>query len=397
MERQKIVVIGLNDRALELNEELQKIVDSTICFGGGVRHYSLVNKILPLKAQWYNITVPLSGILSVMKESHKNWVVFASGDPLFFGMANTLIREFPEADVQVYPTFNSLQVLAHRLKINYGEYKTVTLTGRPWEEFDKALIHNEAKLAVLTDRKKTPGAIAQRMLDAGISHYKMYVGECMGGEKERVTQWNLDDAASESFEVPNCLLLEQTESKPVQKGIDEKQLTTLPRRPNMITKMPIRMATLAYLYLHTQKVFWDIGACSGSVSIDAKLNYPHLQVVSFEKRPECEEIIQSNIKKYRAPGITLRMGDFAELDKTDLPLPDVAFLGGYGGQMDEILDQTNSFLALNGLIGFNSVSTKSADSFINWVNSHSYTLLTNTLLTVDDHNPIRILVAQKMN
>lgn len=397
MERQKIVVIGLNDRALELNKELQKIVDSTICFCGGVRHYNLVNKIIPLQAQWYNITVPLSGILSVMKERHNDWVVFASGDPLFFGMANTLIREFPEADVQVYPTFNSLQVLAHRLKINYGEYKTVTLTGRPWEEFDKALIHNEAKLAVLTDRKKTPGAIAQRMLDAGINHYKMYVGECMGGEKERVTQCNMDDAASESFEVPNCLFLEQTESKPVQKGIDEKQLATLPGRPNMITKMPIRMATLAYLNLHTRKVFWDIGACSGSVSIDAKLNYPHLEVVSFEKRPECEEIIQSNIKKFRAPGITLRMGDFAELDKTDLPLPDVAFLGGYGGRMDEILDQTNSFLALNGLIGFNSVSTKSADSFINWVNTHSYTLLTNTLLTVDDHNPIRILVAQKMN
>ena len=84
---------------------------------------------------------------------------------MFFGFANTLKREFPEAEIIVYPTFNSLQLLAHRLVIPYHDMRIVSLTGRPWQEFDKALIERAGKIGVLTDKEHTPAAIAQRMLD----------------------------------------------------------------------------------------------------------------------------------------------------------------------------------------------------------------------------------------
>lgn len=65
-------------------------------------------------------------------------IVFASGDPLFFGFANTIKRKLPGADILLYPAFNSLQTLAHRLVMPYDDMRTVSLTGRPWQEFDRA-------------------------------------------------------------------------------------------------------------------------------------------------------------------------------------------------------------------------------------------------------------------
>lgn len=53
----------------------------------------------------------------------------------------------------------------------------------------------------------------------------------------------------------------------------------------MITKAPIRLLTLAQLDLRRYQTLWDIGFCTGSVSIEAKLQFPHLHVVAFEQRP----------------------------------------------------------------------------------------------------------------
>ena len=78
----------------------------------------------------------------------------------------------------------------------------------------------------------------------------------------------------------------------------------------MITKMPIRLLTLQALDLPKRRVFWDIGFCTGSISIEARLQFPHLQIEAFEIRPECEAIIHENARRFGAPGINVHMGDF---------------------------------------------------------------------------------------
>jgi precorrin-6Y C5,15-methyltransferase (decarboxylating) len=140
-------------------------------FSGGRRHHEIVMPLLPHDAQWIDITVPLCMVFDEYRRLSPSGergegaiIVFASGDPLFFGFANTLQREFPDADIKVYPTFNSLQMLAHRLVMPYHDMRIVSLTGRPWPEFDHALIERTPKIGILTDREHTPSTIAQRML-----------------------------------------------------------------------------------------------------------------------------------------------------------------------------------------------------------------------------------------
>ncbi|WP_010663894.1 bifunctional cobalt-precorrin-7 (C(5))-methyltransferase/cobalt-precorrin-6B (C(15))-methyltransferase [Marinilabilia salmonicolor] len=391
----KITIIGINDRLPEFTEEVQTFIASVNFFAGGNRHHELVKQFLPEKYHWSPIVVPLSGLFEDIQNKKGNWVVFASGDPLFFGIGNTLKREFPDSEIKVLPQFNSLQLLAHRLGLNYGEFPVVSLTGRPWHEFDKALIQGTNRMAILTDRKKTPVEIIGRMLNYGYSNYRIYYGEKMGGENERVMVLDAEDISKLDFKHPNCFFLEKTDDAIPARGIPEESFEPLEGRPRMITKMPIRITTLALMQLLRRKVFWDVGACTGSVSIEARLKHPHLQITAFEIRSESEGIIHRNAQKFQAPGIYLIVGDFLKAKKEKLAAPDAVFIGGYGGKMEEVLDDVNKYLLVGGVIGFNSVSGQSRTRFLSWCSHNRFEITQQQQIQVDDHNPISILIAEK--
>ena len=175
----------------------------------------------------------------------------------------------------------------------------MSLTGRPWPEFDKALIERTTKIGILTDKEHTPATIAQRMIDYGYTNYQMHVGEHLGNPSlEHVTTLSLEEASQRDFSHPNCLIIEQQGEMPTRPfGIPDADFTLLDGREKMITKMPIRLLTLQALELRKKNVFWDIGFCTGSISIEARLQFPHLQICAFEIRPECEAIIQENTRR----------------------------------------------------------------------------------------------------
>ena len=102
-------------------------------------------------------------------------------------------------------------------------------------------------------------------------------------------------------------------------------------------------------------MLWDIGFCTGSVSIEARLQFPHLHIEAFEIRPECEAIIHENARKFGAPGINVHIGDFLETVITALPRPDAVFIGGHGGELKEIMKKVLTVLTDDGIIVFNSV------------------------------------------
>ncbi len=391
----KITIIGIYDRKPEFSPELKELISDATNFAGGERHFRLVKEWLPSNADWTPIMNPLGALFRKIRERQENWVVFASGDPLFFGIGNTLKREFSEAEFTFFPAFNSLQLLGHRFGINYGEFKTVSLTGRDWHVFDKALLQGEERLGILTDRERTPAAIAARMLEFGYANYRLFYGERLGGEKERVLELSLQQALTFEFYHPNCFFLEKTDEAVPQKGISEQAFVILKGRPKMITKMPVRLATLAALELHDKHVFWDIGACTGSISIEVRLHFPQLKVVAFEKRKESGEIILQNARKFQTPGIRLFTGDYLEVEKEDWERPDAVFLGGYDGRMEQILDDVNLWLTPGGMLVLNSVSEESRSRFTDWGKSHDYLIRFQQVLAVDKYNPITIIAMKK--
>lgn len=391
----KFYVIGISDeRSVSFSSDVRELISFGRVFSGGKRHHEIVKPMLPDDGVWIDITVPLDDVFA-RYEGHPEIVVFASGDPLFFGFANTLQRVFPDADVVTFPSFNSLQLLAHRLRMPYNEMSVASLTGRPWEEFDAALIEGRPLIGVLTDREKTPPVIAARMLDYGYDNYLLHIGEKLGNEKdERVRVMTPSEAVSSTFVFPNNLILKRTALRARPFGIPEKDFYLLDGRVKMITKMPVRLLTLSMLDLRTRTSFWDVGFCTGSVSIEAKLQFPHLRVTSFEKRPVCRDIIRDNCRKFGAPGITPVMGDFVEAALHEYPAPDAVFIGGHGGKLGEILQKVDAALLPGGVIVFNSVSAESREAFHEGVRNIGRKITETIGLTVDMNNPIEIMKAQ---
>ena len=397
----KFIVIGISDAPEPFfTPEIQEIIKNGQVFSGGKRHHEIVAPLLPTDAQWIDITTPLDAVFEQYQSLTTNIIVFASGDPLFFGFANTIRRKMPEAEIVLYPTFNSLQLLAHRLVMPYHDMRIVSLTGRPWPEFDKALIERTTKIGILTDKEHTPAAIAQRMIDYGYTNYQMHVGEHLGNPSlECVTTLSLDEASRREFSHPNCLIIEQQGEMPTRLfGIPDADFTLLDGREKMITKMPIRLLTLQALELRKKNVFWDIGFCTGSISIEARLQFPHLQICAFEIRPECEAIIQENTRKFGAPGIDIHIGDFLEADLSALLRPDAVFIGGHGGHLKEIMAKVKTVLTENGCIVMNSVKAPlvKTDSHQLWNEACQELGLKQappTRIILNDNHPIEILKA----
>ena len=451
MSHLRFIVIGITDAPRPwFPPEVMEVIKEGKVFSGGKRHHEIVASLLPEGAEWIDITVPLERVFEMYRrptppvghpsreggEAGAEIVVFASGDPLFFGFANTLKREFPEAELKVFPTFNSLQMLAHRLVMPYHDMRIVSLTGRPWQEFDRALIERAPKIGVLTDKEHTPAAIAQRMLEYGYTYYNMCVGEHLGNpEKERVTTLTLEEAAGKEFGMPNCVILDgQTVERTGIFGIPDSSFALLDGREKMITKMPIRLLTLQALELPTKKVLWDIGACTGSVSIEARLLFPHLHIEAFEIRQECEAIIKENARRFGAMGINVHIGDFEDSlpalpireevvtfdnDKADAcseqitpsligraggESPDAVFIGGHGGKLKEMMAKVVRVMAPGGVIVMNSVTTPVVEEMTNhrpssrqlWDEACRELGLRQEppmRVVIDDHHPIVILKA----
>ncbi|MCR4766267.1 MAG: precorrin-6y C5,15-methyltransferase (decarboxylating) subunit CbiE [Bacteroidaceae bacterium] len=393
------VVIGLSDAQQPFLEPaaLAHIAKEKV-FSGGKRHHEIVANLLPDDAVWIDITVPLSNVFKQYEDlfrTHQTIVVFASGDPLFFGFANTILREMPNASIELIPSFNSLQTLAHRILMPYHDMRIVSLTGRPWHEFDRALIERVPKIGVLTDnREHTPGSIAQRMLDFGYDQYKMCVGEHLGNpEVERVTHLTLSEASQQSFSSPNCIILQAAQTKPRLFGIPDNQFAILEGRPRMITKAPIRLLSLQTLDLYQKHTLWDIGFCTGSISIEAKLQFPHLQIVAFEVRQEGKALMQTNTQRFGAPGIISLIGDFLTQDLSSLPQPDAVFIGGHNGQLPLMLERIKSVLLPGGCVVFNSVSKDSQQAFKEAATTQGFALQPSMHVALNDYNPIEIIKA----
>ena len=450
----QFTVIGITDNPHPFfPPEILDIIRKGKIFSGGRRHHEITAPFLPKNAQWIDITVPLNNVFEQYRAISSQVVIFASGDPLFFGFANTIRREVPDAEVVVYPAFNSLQLLAHRLVMPYHDMRIVSLTGRPWPQFDRALIERTEKIGILTDSEHTPAAIAQRMLEYGYTQYTMHVGEHLGNpQQEKVSTLTLQEACQREFSMPNCVILSGNHSHR-SFGIPDSAFALLDGREKMITKMPIRLLTLQSLDLGRRHTLWDIGACTGSISIEARLLFPHLQIEAFEIRPECKAIIQENARRFGAPGINVHIGDFLNSQlplrsrvplatpsafstlnsqfstlnsqfsilnsqfstlnsqfsilnsqfstlNSQLPLPDAVFIGGHGGKLKEMMEKVLTVLAPDGVIVMNSVVAPkvTTDSRKLWNEACQELGLQQEPplhIQLNDHHPITILKCKR--
>jgi len=389
-------VIGLPNRPDYMpSDDVRRVLTDYTVFCGGERQREIISPWLPAGHRWLPLQGGARALQELAREVGLPLAVFASGDPLFYGIAGALRKVAPEARVKVLPWFNCLQMLSHRLGLPYAELVATSVHGRDWVELDAALLRGERLIGVLTDAERPPQAIARRLIEYGFLGYTLHVGETLESPEEKIESLTLEQAAGRGFHSLNCVVLEAPKPQPPAPGLDESLLAGLPGRPDMVTKMPVRMTSLVQLDLASRCCLWDVGFCTGSVSIEACRLFPRLQVIAFEKRPECAELLARNSRACRAPGITAVMGDFFAQDLAVIPVPDAVFIGGHSGRLGGMLARIDTVLAPGGRVVINAVRESSRADFFAAIAALGYLSLPPIRLQVDDHNPIAVLTATK--
>ena len=351
---------GFGARALEVINEAEVLI-------GHQRHLDTFPDFRGEK----RVLGDLSAMLDFLKETGKRVVVLGSGDPNFFGVGRFLLRNLPKERVEIFPNVTSVQYAFARIKEPWDDAIFVSVHGRGLKGAIDRIVAAE-KAAVLTDNVNTPAVIARELIARGADGYEAWLCEDLGLPTEKFTRTDVKGLAELSCSPLNILILINTwepnlVNYPVL-GIDDDEYATAKK---LITKQEVRAVTLAKLSLQDDLVLWDIGAGSGSISIEAGNLMPNGKVFALEKNPQYLTFIRGNLKKFAARNVLL-VEAFAPEGLDDLPDPDRVFIGGSGGMLEEIIEAVDRRLKPDGFIVLNAVTLDTLTKAVEFLESRGY-------------------------
>lgn len=402
MSQHKIYLVGAGIKGWEgFGAKALEIIGKSDVLVGAQRHLDIFADFKGEKQVLDDLPV----MLDFLKSSDRRITVLSSGDPNFFGIARYLLRNLPKDRIEIFPNVTSVQYAFARIREPWDDALFVSVHGRGMKNAIDKIIAAE-KVAVLTDEKNTPAAIAEELMKRGAEGYIAWVCEDLGLPTEKFTKTDIRGLAGLQASALNILILikawEPTlETWPVI-GIDDEQFATARK---LITKQEVRAVTLAKLQLQNDLILWDVGAGSGSVSIEAGNLMPNGKVYALEKNPQYLTFLKENFRKFGARNALL-IEAYAPDGIDDLPDPDRVFIGGSGGMLEEIIDAVDKRLKPDGRIVLNAVTLDTLIKAVEFLEDHGYTVevtCVNVSRTrglseyklFEAHNPVYIIDASK--
>lgn len=265
----------------------------------------------------------------------ENAVLVYSGDTGFYSGASAMIEKLEALGVRarVLPGLSSIQLLAAAL-------------GRPWQGWNLVSAHGRICDPVaecmqgrptffLTGGSEDPATLCAQLAAEGFGDVQGVVGQCLGTPEEKIFRGSVKELAAGRFNSLSVLLVEAAEVLPRRApGLPDEAFE---RGDVPMTKQEVRAAVLAKLAVRPEDILWDVGAGTGSVSVELALAAPRGRVYAVECRPEGCALIKANREKFRTRNLVLVEG-LAPAALSDLPAPDAVFIGGSKGSLAAIVD-----------------------------------------------------------
>lgn len=265
----------------------------------------------------------------------ENAVLVYSGDTGFYSGASSMMEKLEALGVRarVLPGLSSIQLLAAAL-------------GRPWQGWNLVSAHGRTCDPVaecmqgrptffLTGGSEDPATLCAQLEAEGFGDVQGVVGQCLGTPEEKIFRGSVKELAAGRFNSLSVLLVEAVEGLPRRApGLPDEAFE---RGDVPMTKQEVRAAVLAKLAVRPEDILWDVGAGTGSVSVELALAAPRGRVYAVECRPEGCALIKANREKFRTRNLVLVEG-LAPDALSDLPAPDAVFIGGSKGSLAAIVD-----------------------------------------------------------
>ena len=265
----------------------------------------------------------------------ENAVLVYSGDTGFYSGASSMMEKLEALGVRarVLPGLSSIQLLAAALGRPWQGWKLVSAHGRTCDPVAECM--QGRPTFFLTGGSEDPATLCAQLAAEGFGGVQGVVGQCLGTPEEKLFRGSVKELAAGRFNSLSVLLVEAAEVLPRRApGLPDEAFE---RGDVPMTKQEVRAAVLAKLAVRPEDILWDVGAGTGSVSVELALAAPRGRVYAVECRPEGCALIKANREKFRTRNLVLVEG-LAPDALSDLPAPDAVFIGGSKGSLAAIVD-----------------------------------------------------------
>ena len=349
-------VVGIGEDGIAgLGEAAKRAVSAAETVFGGRRHLALVEGLgRGERRAWPSPFDP--EMAAVRALAGQPVCVLASGDPFLHGVGTTLARVVPANEMRVLPAPSAFSLAAARLGWALNEVETISLHGRDIALL-RPLLHPRTRILALTSDAPAPMAIAALIAGLGFGASRVTLLEALGGPEERVRAVRADAFAFCGINPLNLLAIEvDSESEhearvlPLTAGLPD----ALFEHDGQITKREVRAITLAALAPRRGELLWDIGAGSGSVSVEWMLAHSSLRAIAIEPDAGRAARIGRNASACGVPGLAVVAGE-APAALAGLERPDAVFVGG-GGSRAGVMPAAIEALRPSGRLVANAVT-----------------------------------------
>ena len=214
----------------------------------------------------------------------ENAVLVYSGDTGFYSGAAALLDKLSTLGIRarVLPGLSSVQLLAAALGRSWQDWNLVSAHGRACDPVAECMQGRPAFF--LTGGSEDPATLCAQLAAEGFGEVEAVVGQCLGTPEEKLFRGRVQELAAGRFDSLSVLLVEAAEVQPRRTpGLPDEAFE---RGSVPMTKQEVRAAVLAKLAVHPEDILWDVGAGTGSVSVELALAAPRGRVYAVECDPE---------------------------------------------------------------------------------------------------------------
>ena len=264
---------------------------------------------------------------------YRRFAVVMSGDVGFFSGTKNLLPLLQGCETELLPGISSLVYLCARLGESYEDVLPVTLHGR-----DNSILlplSRGRRVFVLVGGENGMGRLCRTLTQAGLGHTRVSAGENLSYPNEKITTGTAETLQSGNFDSLCAALLHCPGAPaPVTFGLPDEAFVRAETVP--MTKSEVRAVCLSKLALGEDSVAWDVGAGTGSVTVEMALAAQRGKVYAIERKDAAVALLKENCARFHTDNVTVVPGTAPECCH-DLPAPTHAFLGGTSGNMKEII------------------------------------------------------------
>lgn len=337
----KLYVVGVGPGSRELvNPSAISLIERSDVLIGGKRNLEMFEELHKEKMVIGNNLVSVCEYI-LNNIDIKRIAVLATGDPGIFSITEYLKDNLTGVEIEVVPGISSIQYLCSRMKLSWHDMYIVSLHGK-----DKINLYNiikdNKKVAVFTGGINTPDSICRELYHKGITNASVTVGENLSYPEERIISGTISEIGNMSFGSLSIMVIEYQHESISYEQIWNYTVPGIPDemfiRGNVpITKEEVRTISISKLRLRKDNIVLDIGAGTGSISIECGLRCTNGIIYAVEKNPEAVNLIEKNISKFNLSNIKVIEGEAPGVLEV-LPQPDRIFIGGSSGNMDSIIE-----------------------------------------------------------